>query len=173
MQRSSTTATGAVVKKGVAIDELRLDLQRASSAQANLQSHPCYQSSLFNDKERAAGSLKAWKERHLVSKSTVFNDAAVSSSAGLTKNLNKDYQLENTIWSQSVKTARRLTLNNTQNISDWEIVLLKRQKSYAIAALGELKGKVSHFISSSSFFIVYKKEQQLHREMNRSQKSIN
>lgn len=35
-----------------------------------------------------------------------------------------------------------MTLNNSQNISDWEITLLKRQKSYAVSALGELKGKV-------------------------------
>ena len=42
-----------------------------------------------------------------------------------------------------VKQARRLTLNNAENISDLEIMMLKRQKSYAIAALGEMKGKVS------------------------------
>lgn len=40
-----------------------------------------------------------------------------------------------------------MTLGNTQNISDWEITLLKRQKSYAISALGELKGKVIEFKS--------------------------
>lgn len=45
-----------------------------------------------------------------------------------------------------VKQPRRLTLTNTQNITDWEITLLKRQKSYAVAALGELKGKVCLFV---------------------------
>lgn len=39
-----------------------------------------------------------------------------------------------------------MTLGNSQNISDWEITLLKRQKSYAISALGELKGKVLNLI---------------------------
>ena len=37
----------------------------------------------------------------------------------------------------------RLTITNTQSISDSEIIMLKRQKSYAVAALGEFKGKVN------------------------------
>lgn len=43
-----------------------------------------------------------------------------------------------------VKQPRRLTLNNAENISDWEVTLLKRQKSYAAAAIGDLKGKVRY-----------------------------
>ena len=42
-----------------------------------------------------------------------------------------------------MKIISRLTITNTQSISDWEIIMLKRQKSYAVAALGELKGKVN------------------------------
>jgi hypothetical protein len=41
-----------------------------------------------------------------------------------------------------VKQPRRLTITNAQSISDWQIIMLKRQKSYAVSALGELKGKV-------------------------------
>ena len=93
MQRSSTTAASAALVKLEPIVQ-----GRANSAQANLQSHPCFQSSLFNDKERAAGSLKVWKERHFTERSlTMIEGADVKK-----KNLNKDYQLENVIWSQSV-----------------------------------------------------------------------
>ncbi len=41
-----------------------------------------------------------------------------------------------------MKQPRRLTITNAQSISDWQIIMLKRQKSYAVSALGELKGKV-------------------------------
>ena len=93
MQRSSTTAANGVLVKLEPIAH-----GRANSAQANLQSHPCFQSSLFNDKERAAGSLKAWKERFLNERSLTMIEGTETKK----KNLNKDYQLENVIWSQSV-----------------------------------------------------------------------
>lgn len=75
------------------------NMARANSAQANLQSHPCFQSSLFDDKERAAGSLKAWKERnqHLDKKKELEN------LDGIKSNIKRDYELENIIWTQSVK----------------------------------------------------------------------
>ena len=63
MQRSTTTLTPAKSNKG------KLDVlvaARANSARANLQSHPCFQSSLFSDKDRPAGSIKLWKERIFV-----------------------------------------------------------------------------------------------------------
>ena len=94
MQRSSTTATS-----GLHVRLEPLGASRANSAQANLQSHPCFQSSLFNDKERSAGSLKIWKERNFNERSLTL----LEGSEGRKKNLNKDYQLENVIWSQSVK----------------------------------------------------------------------
>ena len=94
MQRSSTTATSGL---HVRLDPIGGPF-RANSAQANLQSHPCFQSSLFNDKERAAGSLKIWKERHFNERSLTL----LEGSEARKKNLNKDYQLENIIWSQSV-----------------------------------------------------------------------
>ena len=92
MQRSSTTAASVSFK----LEPLKTD--RANSAQANLQSHPCFQSSLFNDKDRAAGSLKIWKERYLLERANTH----LGSSDPHKKNVNKDYQLENVIWSQSV-----------------------------------------------------------------------
>ena len=64
---------------------------RRNSAKSNLQSHPCFQSSLFDDKERAAGSYKEWKER-------MINQKLVSPG----KEQNKDYQLQHVIWSESV-----------------------------------------------------------------------
>jgi hypothetical protein len=54
-----------------------------------------------------------------------------------------------------------MTLTNTNDITDWEITLLKRQKSYAVAALGDLKGKVRYYLtinlnlSSSSTALYY------------------
>lgn len=71
------------------------NVTRVNSAQANLQTHPCFQSSLFNDTERAAGTIKLWKERH--------PEIQATNNENLKKNL-KDYQLENTIWIQSVQT---------------------------------------------------------------------
>ena len=96
MQRSSTTAASGVLVK---LEPIAAHA-RANSAQAFLQSHPCFQSSLFNDKERAAGSLKVWKERYFNERSLTMIDGGAETKK---KNLNKDYQLENVIWSQSVK----------------------------------------------------------------------
>ena len=54
-----------------------------------------------------------------------------------------------------MKQPRRLTLNNLEQITDTEITLLKRQKSYAIAAFGQLKGKVNNiYISYNSNFAI-------------------
>lgn len=55
-----------------------------------------------------------------------------------------------------MKQPRRLTITNTQSITDWQIVMLKRQKSYAVAALGESKGKVKNLL----FFIIILKSTQ-------------
>jgi hypothetical protein len=134
------------------LEPLDISSPRPSSAQANMQSHPCYQASLFYDNQRAAGSIDQWKKR-------MVNDRPTT-QVGV-RDAKRDYQLENVIWTQSVgfkkkfmyllsgksfyfqvKQARRMTLTNTNNITDWEIVLLKKQKSYAVAALGDIKGKV-------------------------------
>ncbi len=64
---------------------------RPSSAQGNLQSHPCFQASLFNDNERAIGSFDEWYKR------TQKTRANAQSSK-----TQKDFQLEQIIWSQSV-----------------------------------------------------------------------
>jgi hypothetical protein len=71
---------------------------RINSAQSNLQSHPCFQSSLYNDKDRAAGSLKVWKERHNLERSKSQLDGIPK------KNFNKDYQHKEIFWSQSVSS---------------------------------------------------------------------
>ena len=104
MQRStttiattSTTNTNSNRLDGTQKKEPLLWL-RANSAQANLQSHPCFQSSLFNDKDRAAGSFKAWKERFESERPSHM----ISQNEGHRKNFNKDYQLQTVIWSQSV-----------------------------------------------------------------------
>lgn len=88
----STTTTGAKRHSSLT------NLARANSAQANLQSHPCFQSSLFSDKERAAGSLKAWKERN----QNVEKNKDIESLDGIKSNIKRDYELENIIWTQSV-----------------------------------------------------------------------
>jgi hypothetical protein len=106
MQRSSTTATGG----GALVKLEPIAPSRANSAQANLQSHPCFQSSLFNDKERAAGSLKIWKERYFNERSLTMIDGGLEAKK---KNLNKDYQLENVIWSQSVIKHLILAIGNS------------------------------------------------------------
>lgn len=101
MQRS-TTITGSTKLKP--ISEPVNTTNRASSAQANLQSHPCFQSSLFNDKERAAGSLKVWKER-----TQNFERPSTQATLESVKPvLNRDYELENLIWSQSVGKKKKL-----------------------------------------------------------------
>jgi hypothetical protein len=136
------------------------DAPRPSSAKANMQSHPCYQASLFYDNQRAAGSIQQWKER--------LGKERANTQIDLKQEIKRDYQLENVIWTQSVsclylhdclfiilklilnikvKQPRRMTLTNTNDITDWEITLLKRQKSYAVAALGDLKGKVRYYLT--------------------------
>lgn len=91
----STTISGALKLEPLTVNASR---ERVNSAQANLQSHPCFQSSLFNDNERAAGSIKLWKERFTSTQTRLHpNDYSKK----------KDYQLENVIWAQSV---RRITL---------------------------------------------------------------
>ncbi len=83
---------------------------RRGSARCNLQSHPCFQSSLFDDQERAAGSYKEWKNRMVAKRLMSFNS----------KEVNKDYQLQHVLWSESVsqtfifKHSRYLIyINNT------------------------------------------------------------
>jgi hypothetical protein len=102
MQRSTTTIASTTTtnsnRLGGTQKKEPLLWMRANSAQANLQSHPCFQSSLFNDKDRAAGSFKAWKERFESDRSSQF----IAQNEGNRKNFNKDYQLQNVIWSQSV-----------------------------------------------------------------------
>ena len=66
---------------------------RPTSARANIQSHPCYQASLFHDNQRAAGSLDQWKKRMNLERSATQADI---------KETKRDYQLENIIWTQSV-----------------------------------------------------------------------
>ena len=103
MQRSTTTLTPARPTNGKLAALLAA---RANSARANLQSHPCFQSSLFNDKERAAGSLKVWKERLIqeklpsIERSLTQNETVGRPEQG--KELNKDYELQNVIWAESV-----------------------------------------------------------------------
>ena len=108
---------------------------RRGSAKGNIQTHPCFQSSLFNDKERAAGSFKEWKDRMIAKRVFRASEAA--------KEATKDYSLKQVLWAESVKQPRRLTIANTQGITDWEVMILKRAKSYALAAIGDMRGKVS------------------------------
>lgn len=88
----STTTTGSKRHSSLT------NLARANSAQGNLQSHPCFQSSLFNDKDRAAGSLKAWKARN----QHLDKNKDLESLDGIKSNIKRDYELENIIWAQSV-----------------------------------------------------------------------
>lgn len=89
MQRSTTTYNGTTKLEP-------LKKTRTNSAQANLQSHPCFQSSLFSDAERAAGSIKVWHERH-----PEF-DKTHQTGQESSKKIFKDHQLESIIWAQSV-----------------------------------------------------------------------
>lgn len=105
MQRSTTTITPprSKTKSGkLAV----LLAARANSARANLQSHPCFQSSLFNDKDRAAGSFKVWKERLIQDKlpsiERITSSTEVVNRAEQAKEYNKDYELQNVIWAESV-----------------------------------------------------------------------
>ena len=104
MQRSTTTFTPPGKPPNGKLAALLA--ARSNSARANLQSHPCFQSSLFNDKERAAGSFKAWKERLILDKlpsierSLTLPEATSRPEQG--KEFNKDYELQNVIWAESV-----------------------------------------------------------------------
>ena len=72
-------------------------LRRINSAQGNLQTHPCFQSDLYCD-IRAAGLVKTWKE-----KNTQYNRPQSHFTESSTKKFDtRDYQLENTIWTQTV-----------------------------------------------------------------------
>ena len=118
MQKSPTTIACNVSKPSKPLLAMR-----NNSAQANLQSHPCFQSSLFNDRDRATGSYKAWRERLDADKNP--NDYSsggggggvdYSSQTAANKKLqNKDFQLEQIIWTQSVCTHVHLsrTLRNS------------------------------------------------------------
>lgn len=107
MQRSTTTLTRSKSNKN--LDKLLA--ARANSARANLQSHPCFQSSLFNDKDRAAGTFKLWKERltqdKLPSLERVNTNESLS-RAEQGKEFNKDYELQNVIWAESVRNISDL-----------------------------------------------------------------
>lgn len=104
MQRSSTTLHGGIKLEPLGNqqkeNQSKIKRNRINSAQTNLQSHPCFQSSLFNDGERAAGSIKIWKDRHPELERMQDNAR---------KNF-KDYQLENVIWAQSVNHILQIFL---------------------------------------------------------------
>lgn len=70
------------------------DAPRPLSAKANMQSHPCYQGSLFYDNQRAAGTIQQWKER--------LGKERAATQIDLKQEAKRDYQLENVIWTQSV-----------------------------------------------------------------------
>ena len=102
MERSLTIGSGKPTAKTRLEPIMPELLFRANSAQPILQSHPCFQSSLFNDKERAAGSLKVWKERNEKPFGSKQN------SEGFAKEHIKDYQLENIIWTESVNLKNKI-----------------------------------------------------------------
>ncbi|CAF3319820.1 unnamed protein product [Rotaria socialis] len=110
-------------------------IQRPSSAHGNLLSHPCYQSSLLDD-GHAPGTVDEWR------KSLSSNKPQLRMS-----NINRnaedyDQNLEIKSYFQSFKNLRRLTIANPTNIQQYEVILLKRAKSYALVGLkGELKPK--------------------------------
>jgi hypothetical protein len=83
------------------------ETNRPRSAQPNLQSHPCFQTNLYND-ARAAGLAKAWKERspHLNARPhSHFPDAPIAKKFDM-----RDYHLENVIWTQRVRSLARTSL---------------------------------------------------------------
>lgn len=107
MQRSTTTLTPTRPKPTRQLEILLAN--RANSARANLQSHPCFQSSLFNDKERAAGSFKLWKDRLIQDRLPALDRAvpeAVSRNEQA-REFNKDYELQNVIWAESVTNQNK------------------------------------------------------------------
>ncbi|CAF1479802.1 unnamed protein product, partial [Adineta ricciae] len=120
-------------------------IPRPSSAQGNLQSHPCFQSSLLDD-GHAPGSVEQWKKsssshRPQLRMTNVDREAE-----------DYDQNLEAKAYFQSFKHLRRLTIANPNNIQQYEVILLKRAKSYALVGLkGELKSneeEVEHGRSS-------------------------
>ncbi|CAF1114493.1 unnamed protein product [Didymodactylos carnosus] len=109
-------------------------VQRPSSAQPNLQSHPCYQSSLLDD-NRAPGTVNEWKRSVLSSGTKHIGLSNINRNAD-----DYDQNLETKAYFQSFKNLRRLTLANATSIQQWEVILLKRAKSYALVGLkGELR----------------------------------
>ncbi|CAF0881212.1 unnamed protein product [Didymodactylos carnosus] len=109
-------------------------IQRPSSAQPNLQSHPCYQSSLLDD-NRAPGTVDEWK------KSRILGGTKYVGLQNINRNADDyDQNLETKAYFQSFKHLRRLTVANATNIQQSDVILLKRAKSYALVGLkGELK----------------------------------
>ncbi|UJR35207.1 hypothetical protein I4U23_027974 [Adineta vaga] len=108
-------------------------IQRPSSSQGNLQSHPCFQSSLLDD-GHAPGSVQEWK-KSLSSHRPQLRMTNVDRNAE-----DYDQNLEVKAYFQSFKHLRRLTISNPNNIQQYEVILLKRAKSYALVGLkGELK----------------------------------
>ncbi|CAF3386267.1 unnamed protein product [Rotaria sp. Silwood1] len=110
-------------------------IQRPSSAHGNLQSHPCFQSSLLDD-GHAPGTVEEWR------KSLSTNKPQLR-MANINRNAEDyDQNLEIKSYFQSFKNLRRLTIANPTNIQEYEVILLKRAKSYALVGLkGELKPK--------------------------------
>jgi hypothetical protein len=96
MQRNHTTLKSTMHASFATNTQIIPIRGRTNSAQPNLQSHPMFQSSLFNDKERPAGSLSVWKER--VDK----NFPKIQPDDSLNANMNVDYQLMNIAWTESV-----------------------------------------------------------------------
>ncbi len=92
--------------------------QRRSSAKANLQTHPCFQSSLFDDKERAAGSFKEWKERQ--------------KNFDSKKDLNKDYELKHIIWAESVMNYIFFSFFNLNNQISWFFSIVYNNLMYIL-----------------------------------------
>jgi hypothetical protein len=95
MESQAQSARSLVLEKLKPINE-----DRPSSAQSNLQSHPCFQASLFNDNERAVGNFDEWHKRMHKTKPDAHSGK-----------IQKDYQLEQIIWSQSVNMLQNIRNN--------------------------------------------------------------
>ncbi|CAF2393437.1 unnamed protein product [Rotaria sp. Silwood2] len=108
---------------------------RPSSAHGNLQSHPCFQSSLLDD-GHAPGTVDEWRK-------TLTSNKPQLRMANINRNAEDyDQNLEIKSYFQSFKNLRRLTIANPTNIQQYEVILLKRAKCYALVGLkGELKPK--------------------------------
>ncbi|CAF0892614.1 unnamed protein product [Rotaria sordida] len=116
-------------------------IQRPSSAHGNLQSHPCFQSSLLDD-GHAPGTVEEWRK-------TLSSNKPQLRMANINRNAEDyDQNLEIKSYFQSFKHLRRLTIANPTNIQQYEVILLKRAKSYALVGLkGELKPKTTEDIT--------------------------